>query len=145
MEASPSPELVTTPSIFFLEVPLMISPTTFLPILLGIFMMDVSFDSFTPPEAELRRPDPLSLFDLWPRTRLTGLSLTRVTLLTEDVTEDDDVEAMLRSHVKTEASHRPEQHSGEPGLHSERSGADGDLETWQRTSSCGGRRRGRGG
>jgi len=110
-------------------------------------MMDVSLGSLTPPEAELRRPDPLSLrlFDLGPRTRLTGLSLTRVTLLTEDVTEDDDVEAMLRSHVKTEASHRPEPHSGELGLHSERSGAGGDPETGRRTSSCGGRRRGRGG
>ena len=38
MEASPSPELVTTPSIFLDFVPLMMSPTTFLPILLGIFI-----------------------------------------------------------------------------------------------------------
>ena len=38
MEASPRPELVTTPSIFLDLVPLMMSPTTFLPILLGIFI-----------------------------------------------------------------------------------------------------------
>ena len=107
--------------------------------------MDVSFDSFTPPEAELRRPDPLSLFDLWPRTRLTGLSLTRVTLLTEDVTDVDDVEDMLRPHVKTEASPRPEPNSGELGLHLTRSAAGGDPGTGRRTSSCEGTRRWRGG
>ena len=70
-------------------------PTTFLPILLGIFIIVLSFGSLTDPAAELDLldpPVPLSLEDL-SLTTLTGLSLTRVT------TEEVPVIVVVTNHI----------------------------------------------